>query len=182
MPAVRLSLEPVAYTQRPGALSALAASPWAPLAALGGQHQIVLYQTQTLDVLGILPFEAGQPDVIRFSKNGALLIVFWNALLLHARWGGMVRERGLAVMSVFGNVVVSLSWFGVNMLGVGLHSYGFMDRAFGPLMTFIASQLVIVALGLLPLKHWRGIQARGGQASVERPRPLLVRSPAAKPG
>jgi hypothetical protein len=37
-------------------------------------------------------------------------------------------------MSVFGNIVVSLSWFGVNMLGVGLHSYGFMDRAFGTLM------------------------------------------------
>jgi hypothetical protein len=75
MPAVSLSLEPITYTQRPGALGALAASPWAPLAALGGQHQIVLYQTQTLDVLGILPFDAGQPDVIRFSKNGALLIV-----------------------------------------------------------------------------------------------------------
>jgi hypothetical protein len=42
-------------------------------------------------------------------------------------------------MSVFGNIVVSLSWFGVNMLGVGLHSYGFMDRAFGTLMTFIAA-------------------------------------------
>ena len=54
-------------------------------------------------------------------------------------------------MSVFGNIVVSLSWFGVNMLGVGLHSYGFMDRAFGNLMTFIAGQLVIMALGIIPI-------------------------------
>lgn len=46
------------------------------------------------------------------------------------------------------------------MLGVGLHSYGFMDRAFGNLMTFIAGQLVIMALGMIPLKRWRGIQAR----------------------
>jgi ABC-type transport system involved in cytochrome c biogenesis permease subunit len=102
------------------------------------------------------------------KENGALLIVLWNALILHARWGGLVRERGLAVMSVFGNVVVSLSWFGVNMLGVGLHSYGFMDRAFGPLMAFIASQLVVMALGMIPLKHWRGIQARGTQVSAVR--------------
>ena len=95
------------------------------------------------------------------KENGALLIVLWNAIILHARWGGLVRDRGLAVMSVFGNIVVSLSWFGVNMLGVGLHSYGFMDKAFGTLVTFIASQLAVMALGMIPLKYWRGIQARG---------------------
>jgi len=50
------------------------------------------------------------------------------------------------------------------MLGVGLHSYGFMDRAFGTLMTFIASQLIVMALGMLPLKYWRGIQARGKES------------------
>ena len=94
------------------------------------------------------------------KENGALLIVLWNAIILHARWGGFARERGLAVMAVFGNVVTSLSWFGVNMLGVGLHSYGFMDQAFGPLIGFIVSQFVIMGLGLIPLKYWRGIQAR----------------------
>jgi cytochrome c biogenesis factor len=109
------------------------------------------------------------------KENGALLIVLWNAIILHARWGGFIRERGLAVMSVFGNIVVSLSWFGVNMLGVGLHSYGFMDQAFGTLMTFIAIQLVVMALGMLPLKYWRGIQARRKRVSVDRATPLLAR-------
>ena len=116
------------------------------------------------------------------KENGALLIVLWNALILHARWGGLVRERGLAVMSVFGNIVVSLSWFGVNMLGVGLHSYGFMDRAFGPLVAFIASQLAIMALGMIPLRHWRGIQARGRQIPVDRGELLLTRGAPAKAG
>jgi hypothetical protein len=46
------------------------------------------------------------------------------------------------------------------MLGVGLHSYGFMDQAFAALLIFIFSQLAIVALGMLPHKYWRGIQAR----------------------
>jgi ABC-type transport system involved in cytochrome c biogenesis permease subunit len=97
------------------------------------------------------------------KENGALLIVLWNATILHARWGGLVRERGLAVMSVFGNIVVSLSWFGVNMLGVGLHSYGFMDQAFGTLMVFIASQLIVMGLGLIPQRYWRGIRARAAK-------------------
>ena len=94
------------------------------------------------------------------KENGALLVVLWNAIILHARWGGFARERGVAVLAVFGNVIGSLSWFGVNMLGVGLHSYGFMDQAFGPLLAFVASQLVIMGIGLLPLKYWRGIRAR----------------------
>ena len=99
------------------------------------------------------------------KENGALLIVLWNAILLHARWGGYVRERGIAVMAVFGNIITSLSWFGVNMLGVGLHSYGFMDQAFGVLLAFIASQLVIIGLGLLPHRYWRGIRARNADVS-----------------
>ena len=71
------------------------------------------------------------------KENGALLIVLWNAIILHARWGGLMRERGIMNLAVFGNIVTSFSWFGVNMLGIGLHSYGFMDAAFKWLMIFI---------------------------------------------
>ena len=94
------------------------------------------------------------------KENGALLIVLWNATILHARLGGYVRERGVMAMAIFGNVITSLSWFGVNMLGVGLHSYGFMEGAFWALAGFIASQLVLVALCLLPPRFW---QRRTGQ-------------------
>ena len=67
------------------------------------------------------------------KENGALIIVLWNALVLHARWGGMVKDRGLAVLAVLGNIVTAWSWFGVNELGVGLHSYGFTEGvATGP--------------------------------------------------
>jgi ABC-type transport system involved in cytochrome c biogenesis permease subunit len=91
------------------------------------------------------------------KENGALLIVLWNAIILHARWGGYVRDRGIMTMAIFGNVITSLSWFGVNMLGVGLHSYGFMDKAFWALFTFIASQLVLMALALAPRRFWKGV-------------------------
>ncbi len=105
------------------------------------------------------------------KENGALLIVLWNAIILHARWGGFAKDRGMALLTVFGSVITSLSWFGVNMLGVGLHSYGFMDRAFGPLLGFIASQLAIIALGLIPLKYWRGIRARQRPGRTGSPSP-----------
>lgn len=83
------------------------------------------------------------------KENGALLIVIWNAIILHARWGGMVRERGMMVMAVFGNIVTSWSWFGTNMLGIGLHSYGFTDAAFLWLSAFMISQILIMTLGLI---------------------------------
>jgi ABC-type transport system involved in cytochrome c biogenesis permease subunit len=89
------------------------------------------------------------------KENGALLIVLWNAMILHARWGGYVREKGIMAMAIFGNVITSLSWFGVNMLGVGLHSYGFMDGAFKALGGFIASQLVLVGFSVLPRHFWK---------------------------
>jgi ABC-type transport system involved in cytochrome c biogenesis permease subunit len=110
------------------------------------------------------------------KENGALLIVLWNAVILHARWGGYARERGLAVLTVFGNVITSLSWFGVNMLGVGLHSYGFMDRAFEPLIAFIATQFAIIGLGLIPLRYWRGVQARDKRSDSTQIQPVLARS------
>jgi ABC-type transport system involved in cytochrome c biogenesis permease subunit len=110
------------------------------------------------------------------KENGALLIVLWNAVILHARWGGYARERGLAVLTVFGNVITSLSWFGVNMLGVGLHSYGFMDRAFEPLIAFIATQFAIIGLGLIPLRYWRGVQARNKRSDSTQIQPVLARS------
>ena len=99
------------------------------------------------------------------KENGALIIVLWNALILHLRWGGLIRERGLVNCAIFGNIVTSWSWFGVNMLGIGLHSYGFTQAAFFWLVLFAVSQLVFIALGLLPLKWWQSFKLRNGGAT-----------------
>jgi ABC-type transport system involved in cytochrome c biogenesis permease subunit len=114
------------------------------------------------------------------KENGALLIVLWNAIILHTRWGGYARERGIAVMTVFGNIITSLSWFGVNMLGIGLHSYGFMDHAFGVLLAFIISQLAIIGAGMVPQKYWRGIQARQKPNGLGQSEAVLAGSAVAK--
>jgi ABC-type transport system involved in cytochrome c biogenesis permease subunit len=89
------------------------------------------------------------------KENGALMIVLWNALFLHARWGGLAKRNGLMAIALGGNIVTSWSWFGVNLLGIGLHSYGFMSAAFNWLMLFVASQLALIAISLLPPTLWR---------------------------
>jgi ABC-type transport system involved in cytochrome c biogenesis permease subunit len=102
------------------------------------------------------------------KENGAVLIVLWCAIILHARWGGFIRQRGLMIMAIFGNIVTSFSWFGVNMLGVGLHSYGFMQKAFPWLVGFIISQLALMAIASMPLERWRSF--RTGSVSSRRAR------------
>ncbi len=76
------------------------------------------------------------------KENGALIIVMWNAVVLHARWDKMVGARGFAALAVMGNIVTSWSWFGVNQLGIGLHSYGFTS---GVLLTLAVTVIAHIA-------------------------------------
>jgi hypothetical protein len=61
-------------------------------------------------------------------------------------------------MAICGNAITAFSWFGVNMLGVGLHSYGFMDKAFPWLVGFVISQVLLVVLSRLPARSWRSFR------------------------
>jgi ABC-type transport system involved in cytochrome c biogenesis permease subunit len=103
------------------------------------------------------------------KENGAVLIVLWCAITLHARWGGFIRQRGLMIMALFGNIVTSFSWFGVNMLGVGLHSYGFMQKAFPWLVGFMISQLALMAVAAMPLEKWRSFAPARVPSPGEQP-------------
>ena len=82
------------------------------------------------------------------KENGAMMIVIWNALILHARWDKMVRDYGTAVLAMCGNVVTAWSWFGVNELRAGLHTYGFTEGRLLALGGFAVIQLVIVILAI----------------------------------
>lgn len=101
------------------------------------------------------------------KENGAMMIVLWNALALHARWGGMVTMRGVALLSIVGNMITGWSWFGVNQLSQGLHAYAFRDDLAVYLMIFFASQLLILAVGAFPWDRLRGDQQK--QLSPMRP-------------
>jgi ABC-type transport system involved in cytochrome c biogenesis permease subunit len=78
------------------------------------------------------------------KENGAMLIVLWNALILHARWDKMVSDYGTAVLAMIGNIVTAWSWFGVNELKAGLHTYGFTEGRLLALGIFAGVQLAII--------------------------------------
>lgn len=89
------------------------------------------------------------------KENGALMIVIMGAIYLHARWGGIFKERGLMALAICGNIVTAWSWFGTNLLGVGLHSYGFTTSGAFWTLGFALSQLILIGLLLLPWRYWR---------------------------
>lgn len=78
-----------------------------------------------------------------------MMIVLWNAILLHARWDKQVGARGFALLAVLGNIVTAWSWFGTNQLGIGLHSYGFTSGALIALIVFASSNLLFVIVSLI---------------------------------
>jgi ABC-type transport system involved in cytochrome c biogenesis permease subunit len=106
------------------------------------------------------------------KENGALLIVIWIALILHARWGGMIKHRGIAVLSVLGIIVTSWSWFGTNFLGLGLHAYGGAKGTAMQTLAFIDfAFLSIAGLGaLLPLEMWQSFRPPAPPSNVEPPK------------
>lgn len=80
------------------------------------------------------------------KENGALLIVLWCAILFHARWAGMIQSLGVAAGSVLGVIVVLFAWIGVNLLGVGLHSYGFTTGVAVGMWIAVAIELLFVGI------------------------------------
>ena len=80
--------QPVLVTERSAAISALAASPWAPLIAVGGQQQVVLYHAQTSDLLAVIPFPEGEPQSLTFTRDGKQLLI----------GGGKHSHSGCAVL------------------------------------------------------------------------------------
>jgi len=86
------------------------------------------------------------------KENGALLILLWSAILFHGRLAKMIKEIGFAIGSIIGVIAVALAWFGVNLLGVGLHSYGFTSGIARALFIFIAFELLFVVVTLFFLK------------------------------
>ena len=89
------------------------------------------------------------------KENAAMLIVLWGAIILHANLAKMIKTKGLMSLAAFGNIIVTFSWFGVNMLGVGLHSYGFMEEGFIAILLFSIIQLYFVTIALLPDRYWK---------------------------
>ncbi len=83
-----LLLEPFLQANKPSSILSIASSPWAPIVAVAVAKQVILYHSDTHELLGVLPFPEGMPNVVKFSRNGDLLMVA----------GGRAGQSGKAVV------------------------------------------------------------------------------------
>jgi WD40 repeat protein len=104
-----LSTEPLSLSPRGNAVTALAASPWAPLAAVSGHRQVLLYNLADFTLAGVLPFPEGTVHVLRFSRNGSLLMAAGGrggqsgrVIVFDVRTGNRVFEIGAEADVVLG--------------------------------------------------------------------------------
>lgn len=85
------------------------------------------------------------------KENGALLIVLWLVWLIHGRIAGQLSEKLVTMGLAFLSVIVGIAWIGVNLLGVGLHSYGFIEGLFWGLGAF-----ALLEIALIGSLAWKG--------------------------
>jgi len=97
------------------------------------------------------------------KENGALLIIIWCAILFHARLAGWIGQIGLAAGSIGAIIAVVMAWFGVNLLGVGLHAYGFTTGAARGLLAFVGGELLFLAVAV-PLCKKNAAESGGNKA------------------
>lgn len=94
------------------------------------------------------------------KENGAMLIVLWLLWLLHGKIANTLSSLNFASMAVMTNVVVALSWFGVNLLGVGLHSYGFTTHIATNLELFCGGEILFLIIARILLTHKTGSKVK----------------------
>ena len=80
------------------------------------------------------------------KECGALFVILWAILTLHLRAGKLISLRGFALMNCLNVIVTLLCWFGVNLLGVGLHSYGFQSGSVFWLTAFVVADVAVIAI------------------------------------
>ncbi len=104
------------------------------------------------------------------KENGALMIVLAELALLHARMGGYIRDFGINMAAIAIGCLVTFSWWGVNLLGVGLHSYGWTSGAFSVLAFFYIFEITILGVGIITKwQEWRSAKKQlitGNDTSV----------------
>jgi ABC-type transport system involved in cytochrome c biogenesis permease subunit len=86
------------------------------------------------------------------KENGALMIVLWTAMLFHARIAQWIGPKGLAVGAVLGTIVVVWAWFGVNLLSIGLHSYGFTAGVATSVAVYVVCEIIFVSIMMAILR------------------------------
>ena len=92
------------------------------------------------------------------KEIGAFVVIAWQLCFLFAHRLSRVTIRGVLVMSLLGNIVVGLGWFGPNLLHDGLHSSGMRNYAL-LLLAAVISNSAFFLIGLAPAGWLRSRKA-----------------------
>lgn len=87
------------------------------------------------------------------KENGALLICLWLLWVIHGKIARILKENSYMLLTAMTSVVVVLAWFGVNLLNVGLHSYGFTENIANNIMIFVVAEFLINGFFFLRLRN-----------------------------
>jgi len=82
------------------------------------------------------------------KEIGGLSVIAWLICFLAIHRLPRMTDRGVMVMSIMGNIVVSLAWFGGNLLS-GLHSYGTPNYSW-LLLASVLCNLALFLIGFAP--------------------------------
>lgn len=85
------------------------------------------------------------------KENGALMIVLWSAIVFHAKIAKVINPLGVAVGCILTLMVVMWAWFGVNLLSIGLHSYGFASGIAGSLILYVIAEIIFISVTVILL-------------------------------
>lgn len=99
------------------------------------------------------------------KENGALMIVLWTLAILHARLGGLIRDWGLHLCSIFTACIVAFSWWHVNFLGVGLHNYGFTAGK-STIWVFYGVMVFFILAGIMMMWLEKALTGQGGDSEL----------------
>ena len=80
---------------------------------------------------------------------GASAVIHWQVSFLLAHRFARLTAHGILTMSLLGNMVVSLGWFGANLLDTGLHAYGTLSYSL-LLLVGVVSNLAFFLVALAP--------------------------------
>lgn len=80
------------------------------------------------------------------KENGALLICLWLLWITHAKLAGKFKKTSFAYFTGLTSIIVIMAWFGVNLLNVGLHTYGFSSDAARGLFLFSGGEILILSV------------------------------------
>jgi len=88
------------------------------------------------------------------KENGALLVILWSMIAFHLRSGRLLSSIGFVTLVASGLILIALCWFGINLLGVGLHSYGFQGGMAIALFSFVTFDAILIGI-LAVVAHQR---------------------------